>query len=176
MSDLRRDGSGALVSTPRLVLVVLTVFVVHAALLSHASVLGVRPETMLLLSVVVGIDLGPEAGVRVGLLSGVLADVLTDAPIGVWALLCSVLGFTVGFVRDRAFAGSRSSLPPMFVVAATVSGVLAYSLLGSVVGGLTLPEPRRLPALIVVPSLMNIALLGPLRWTVVRVVRLGERT
>lgn len=176
MSELRREWNpGLLVSTPRLVLVVLTVFVLHASLLSHASFLGVRPETMLLLSVVAGIDLGPEAGVRVGLLSGVLADVLTDAPIGIWALLCCVLGYTAGLIRDRAFAGARSSLPPMFVVLATVIGTLSYALLGFVVGGIPLPDLRHLPALVVVTSLMNVVLLVPLRLTVVRVVHLGER-
>lgn len=161
----------------RIALVTATVLVLHVALLSHVSVIGVRPEPFVLLAVIGGLELGTEAGALLGFMAGGAADILASTPIGLWALIGTVLAVVVGFVRDKAFSTVRSRMPVGLVMGTTVMALLSYCALAFVVDEQPVPQARRLLAVLVIASLWNVALTIPFRGLVARAVagRAAER-
>lgn len=154
----------------RIALVTVTVLVLHVALLSHLSVIGVHPEPFVLLAVIGGLELGTEAGALLGFMAGGAADILSSTPIGLWALIGTVLAVVVGFVRDKAFSTVRSRIPIGLVLATTVTALLSYCALAFVVAEQPVPQARRLLAVLVIASLWNVVLTVPLRALVARAV------
>lgn len=154
----------------RIVLVTITVLFAHVALLSRLIVMGVRPEPFVLLAVLGGLELGTEAGAVLGFMAGGAADLLASTPIGLWALICTVLAVVVGYVRDKAFSTVRSRLPVVLVLATTTAALLAYCALAFVVAEQPLPQARRLVLVLVIASLWNVALTMPLRGLVARAI------
>ena len=154
----------------RIALVTATVLIAHTALLSQLTVLDVRPEPFVLLAVLGGLELGTEAGALLGFAAGGAADLLASTPIGLWALICTVLAVVVGYVRDKAFSTVRSRLPVTLVLATTSMALLAYCALAFIVAEQPLPQARRLVAVLVVASLWNVVLTIPLRGLVARAI------
>ena len=154
----------------RIVLVTVTALILHVVVLSHLSVMGVRPEPFVLLAVIGGLELGTEAGALLGFMAGGAADVLASTPIGLWALIGTVLAVVVGFVRDKAFSTVRSRLPIALVLATTVAALLAYCALAFVVAEQPVPRAGRLLAVLAIAPVWNLALTVPLRGLVARAI------
>lgn len=68
------------------------------------SILGVRPDFVLLVVVYVGIASGQIEATVLGFVSGFLLDVYNPAFMGVNALAYSVVGFAVGYSREGIVA------------------------------------------------------------------------
>ena len=154
----------------RVALVTLTVLFLHVGLFSHLAVLNVQPEPFVLLAVLGGLELGTEAGAVLGFMAGGAADLLASTPIGLWALICTVLAVVVGYVRDKAFSSGRRRLPAALVVVTTVGALLVYCALAFVIDEQPLPQARRLGAILVIASIWNLALAVPLRSLVARAI------
>ncbi|MCR4398545.1 MAG: rod shape-determining protein MreD, partial [Firmicutes bacterium] len=83
----------------------------------------------LLLSVCVGMILGPDAGVTVGFGAGLLEDLSAGRYIGLHALSKGACGFAAGYVGRRILP-DRFIVPFLSVVGATfVEGAVVYSVL-----------------------------------------------
>jgi rod shape-determining protein MreD len=170
MTVVPRDvvlGAGAF---RRAALLVLTTLVVHVALLSQVVVFGVRPETLQLLTIVTAVQAGSQMGAGTGVLAGLAADLLASTPFGYGAVSLGIVGYAVGFARDRAFAGSERYSWPL--VAA--GSVAATALMGVLV---LASEPASvrfhlegLAVTIAVVTVMNLVLLAPVQWAVRRIV------
>ena len=154
----------------RITLETITVLIAHVAVLSHLVVLDVRPEPFVLLAVLGGLELGTAAGALLGFLAGGAGDVLASTPIGLWALICTMLAVVVGYVRDKAFSTVRSRLPVVLVVATTATALVVYCALAFVIAEQPLPPARHLLAVLVIASLWNVLLAMPLRSLVARAV------
>lgn len=68
------------------------------------SILGVRPDFVLLVVVCVGIASGQIKATVLGFVSGFLLDVYNPAFMGVNALAYSVVGFAVGYIHESIVA------------------------------------------------------------------------
>ena len=99
---------------------------------------GVRPDFVLVVTVLAALSGGRETGVLCGAVGGLLQDLLSVGPFGVHTLTKMTLGLLMGFYERKVNQGNLL-LPMMAIVAGTVgSGVLsalfllAYGLAGAI--------------------------------------------
>ena len=147
----------------RLILLALSLVVVDTTLLSQIHVLGVRPLPFLLFAVIGGLELGSNSGTIAGFIAGVTADLFGFGRLGVWALVCGLLGFAVGYARDHAFPAARERLPLLLIIGSSWIGVLSYVGIAYVVDESPIPPVRRVVVALVFVALWNIVLGWPLR-------------
>lgn len=164
----------------RVALVVFTALVVHIAFLERLQLLGVRPDTMLLVAILVGWFEGAEAGAVAGYTAGLATDLLVSTPFGLSGVAFSLAGYLSGFARDRILpVGDR--LPVSLVVLCSVVGEGTFIVVGAMVGGIQrvgrLFGAPRFAQVLAVVILLNLVFLRPARWLVGRSLgfRPGER-
>lgn len=155
-------------SQPRLKvpLVIVIGLVLHTAVLGHLRIAGVAPDLMLLMAVVGGLVGGAERGAWLGFACGLVADlVVNTTPVGLSALVFTVVGFTVGTIQSGIL---RSSwwIPLVTACVASAAGETFYALTGAVVGQTQLVT-NRIATIVALVAVLNAAL-SPL---VVRVLR-----
>ena len=114
-------------------LVVLTALVVHLSLLSRLRVLGVMPDGMLLVAVAAGIAGGPGRGAVVGFLAGMAVDVFLTTPLGLSALVFSLVGYGVGTVQTGILR-SAWWIPVTTAFVGSAAGEVLFAVAGAVVG------------------------------------------
>jgi len=109
------------------------------ALLLQTSVLarmrffGVMPDFMLLVAVAGGITAGPTRGAAFGFASGMLIDLFLPTPLGLSALVFTLVGYGVG-VANTGVLRSAWYIPVLTAAAASIAGVVLYAVIGSVLG------------------------------------------
>ncbi len=149
-----------------------TVLLVAGALLAQTTVVldvrvhGASPDVMYLMPIAAGIVGGPVDGAVVGFAAGMAADLLSPTPLGMTALVGTVVGFGVGAVSIGAVREVRG-LPTLVALAASVVAVMLYAVLGAVLG-----DPQflhvNLAVVIAVVGIANGVLAGPtvrlMRW------------
>jgi rod shape-determining protein MreD len=114
-------------------LVVLTALVLHLSVLTRLRVVGVMPDLMLLLAVAGGITGGPARGAVVGFVSGMVVDVFLLTPLGLSALVFSVVGYCVGTAQTGILRTSWW-IPLLTALVASSAGEVLFALAGAVVG------------------------------------------
>ena len=146
-------------SAGRTAAVVLGALVLQVCLLARFSYDGAVPDVMLLMAVLAGYLLGPERGAIVGFASGLAFDVVLTTPFGLSALVYTLLAYGVGVVSAGMVRQSRW-MPSVVAAAGSAIGVLAYAVVGVVLGEATLSGPP-LTAIVVYVAVVN-AVLAPL--------------
>jgi len=94
---------------------------------------GVMPDFMLLVAVAAGITAGPTRGAAIGFASGMLIDLFLPTPLGLSALVFTLVGYGVG-VANTGVLRSAWYIPVLTAGAASVAGVVLYAVAGSVLG------------------------------------------
>lgn len=143
-------------SWPRTALIVLVTLVIQVSLLSRFSFEGARPDVMILLAIVAGYRLGPERGALVGFAAGLSFDIVLSTPLGLSALIYTIVGYgvgaaTAGMVRTSRWAAS------LVAAVGSAAGMLLYALVGTVLGEPTLDGPP-LASIVVLVAAVNAAL------------------
>ncbi len=152
--------------------VVRALLVVAVALLAQATVVldvrlgGMSPDIMFLLPIAAGVVAGPVEGAAVGFLAGFAADLLTPTPLGLSALVGTVVGFGVGAISGSLVREVRG-LPTVVALGASAVAVMLYAVLGAVLGESQFLHVN-LPVVVVVVAVPNALLAGPavrlMRW------------
>src|SRR3954447_4057269 len=156
--------------SPRAKVPLLVVFV----LLLHTSVLGlihvdhIRPDGLLLLTVLAGLVGGQQAGTLVGFVAGLLADLTLQTPFGLSALVLTITGYSCGTLRT-ALVRTSWWLVPVTALMASGGSVIAFVLLGGLVGQSQLlrPGPAHMFTVAAIVAVMN-AVLAPALCPLVR--------
>lgn len=107
--------------------------VLQVMLAPHLSIAGVTPNFPLLVVITLAFVEGPSAGALTGFSAGLVLDLLGQGPIGAWALVFTVTGYTAGMLQENLFA--EGWLAPVTV--AIIAGLVAdfsYLLLLTVIG------------------------------------------
>jgi rod shape-determining protein MreD len=112
---------------------VATGLVVHLAVLGRLRVAGVMPDFMILLAVGAGIVGGPSRGAVVGFASGFAADLFLRTPLGLSALVFTMVGYGVGTAQS-AILRTSWWIPMLTALVASAAGEVLFALSGSVVG------------------------------------------
>jgi rod shape-determining protein MreD len=117
----------------RFPLVLLLVLIVQKSVLAGVDVRDVRPDALLLVAVCAGLVAGSEVGAVVGFATGLVADLFVLAPLGLSALVFSLVGYAVGAFRSTLIRESWW-MPPATAFIASAGGVALYGVLGAVLG------------------------------------------
>jgi rod shape-determining protein MreD len=132
------------------------VLVAHTTLLTSFRVEGVAPDAMLLLTVTAGIAGGAGVGALMGFGCGLAIDLFLQTPLGLSALVFSLMGYAVGSVQTGILR-SAWWIPIFTALVASAAGVVLYALIGGVVGQPNLVTTR-LPLIAGIVGLLNAAL------------------
>ena len=111
----------------------LAAFVLQVMFAPHLAIFGVVPSLPLLVVITLAFVEGPSAGAVAGFVAGLMLDLLGTAPMGAWALVLSVTGYTSGMLQENLFA--EGWLAPVTV--AVIAGLVAetsYLIVLAVVG------------------------------------------
>ena len=150
-------------------------FVMFLAMFLHITVMAsihidhVRPDVLLLVTVVGGLVGGSEQGAAIGFVVGMFADLTLQTPFGLSALVLTLVGFAVGTLQSVILRTSWW-IPPLTAVVASAIGVVLFATLGALIGQSQLlrPGPGHLMVVAGLVALMNgvVALpaVGAMRW------------
>jgi len=115
--------------------IVVTALLLQSTVFAQISLLGARPELMYLLTVLSALLEGPASGSVVGFGSGMAQDFLLNAPKGITALTLTLLGYSMGTVRQ--YIVTPSALVPVAMVAGgTAVGLMFNGLVKFLLGQL----------------------------------------
>lgn len=133
--------------------VVLFALVLHTAVLPNVGLADIRPDAMLLLAVLGGLAAGPNTGAVFGFACGLAVDLVLQTPLGLSALTFSLVGFAVGTFQG-VLIRSAFWMTPGVAAIASAAGVLAFALLGAVLGQAHMVRTSTLGVMLVV-GLLN---------------------
>jgi rod shape-determining protein MreD len=153
------EPAGIVVMLPtraRVLVLVLTAIVVQTAALSRLRPAGVVPDLPVLLAIGVGLVGGPDRGAATGFSIGLLFDLFLETPLGLSALVFSIVGFAAGIIGQNIVRASRW-IPVVAAAAGSAVAEVLFALTGSVVGEEGLVAPR-LALVAVVVALANLVL------------------
>lgn len=148
----------------RVPLVILTALLVQVTVLTRLRLFGVVPDLMLLVAVAAGITGGPARGAIIGFASGMAIDIFLETPLGLSALVFSLVGYAVGAL-ETAILRSAWWIPVLTAFGACMAGEALFALAAQVVGRPDLVTARL--GVIVITVGLTSAILAP---PVVRVV------
>ncbi len=159
--------------TASLGVVIVTGLLLQTTVFAQVRLLGVKPELMYLLTVVVAILEGPEEGAIVGFAGGMAQDFLINAPKGITALTLTLLGYVMGLVRQ--YISSPSPLLPTILVAVGTAGGLVFNIIVSTLLGQLDASLGYAVKVVLLTSLYN-ALLTPVFFPLLRRLLDSSRT
>ncbi len=136
-----------------LMVVVVLAFVLQLAVMPQFKLLGVSPDLILVVAVVIAVQDGPVAGAIVGFCGGMLQDITSPQVMGVSALTKTLAAFAAGMLKDF-FMTYSILLPVLLVFLATIFEMCLYQGALVVLGQEQLP-PFRI-ATIFAESLYNV--------------------
>jgi len=150
---------------------ILTALLLQSVVFARFQLAGAKPELVYLLTIVLAFLEGPSSGAVAGFAGGMAQDFLLNQPKGITALTLTLVGYTVGTLRQ--YVSSPSPLLPVLLVGgATAVGVLFNGIVSFLLGQFDFG----LGYLLHVSVLSGIynALLTPLLFPVIR--RVAEST
>lgn len=114
--------------------VLVVALALQSTLLPLATLLGVIPQLVLVVTVSVAYLEGERLGVAAGFAGGLLMDLLVpEAPIGIYALVYSLLGAAVATLRQSTATESVWT-PVLMVAIASAAAEIGYSALSIMFG------------------------------------------
>jgi rod shape-determining protein MreD len=154
-----------MITALRWLLVLFTTLLLQTTLVARLPLFQERGDIVLLVVIAAAIVGGPELGAIIGFVFGLSFDLVLQTPFGLSALAYCLTGYAVGVLQSSVL---RSSwwIPVLSAIAGSAIGVLAFALLGDLVGQDGLVSDR-LPAIIGAVAIVNAVLILP----AVRVVR-----
>jgi len=142
----------------RVPLLFLSALALHLALLPVLRIGGAAPDVMLLLAVAGGLVGGPVRGAVLGFTAGIAVDFFLRTPMGMSALVFTLVGYGVGIVSTGVLSPSWY-LPVVTASLASAAGIVLYAFVGAMLG-----QPmvsRRLVTIVGVVAVGNAVLAVP---------------
>jgi rod shape-determining protein MreD len=126
--------SPAIAARIRLAGLLVLALLLQTTIIPDLRIFGVCADLMLLCTICASLAGGPELGAMVGFAAGLLADLfLTTTPLGLSALVLSLVGYAVGSVRGTMLQEGWL-LAPATAFVASAAGVVTFVLAGVMVG------------------------------------------
>jgi rod shape-determining protein MreD len=116
-----------------LFLLTITGLAFETSVFGRATLVGAKPELLLLIVVALGMSEGPAFGATAGFVMGLSTDLVLQLPAGVSALTYTLIGYVVGRLRAQVAAAS-AWLPIVMVCSSTFAGVIFYTAFSRALG------------------------------------------
>ena len=154
------------------VAILITAVLLQSTVFSQLRLLGVRPELLFLVTIVLALLEGPNEGAVVGFAAGLAQDMFLDQPKGITALTLTLVGYGVGMARQ--YIVSPSPLLPTIVVAVgTALGMAFYEVVSFLLGSFNLPATEAV-RIALLTAAYN-AVLTPILYPLLRRIVEGSR-
>lgn len=109
------------------ILILLINFIFQTTILQNFSIMGIVPNTSLIIVVIFALLRGKYDGAFTGLIAGLLQDIFFSQAIGVNALIYFLIGYVVGLLDDKVFK-ENLVLPFMIILSSTFAYNIMYYL------------------------------------------------
>lgn len=152
--------------------IVVTALLLQSTVFADLKLLGVRPELMFLVTILVAILEGPQEGMVVGFFGGLAQDFLLNQPKGITALTLTLVGYAAGLARQYIVSPSPL-LPTLLVGAGTALGVAFYQIVAFLLG--QLEEPLSYAIRVTLLTALYGMILTPIVYPLIRRVLEGSR-
>ena len=152
--------------------IVITALVLQSTVFAKVTLAGAKPELVYMVTIILAFLEGPSSGAVAGFAGGMAEDFLLNQPKGITALTLTVVGYTVGSLRQYLVTPSPL-LPVALVGGATTCGLLFYGLVSFLLGQLDYGA-EYLFKIALLSGLYN-AILTPLVFPIVRRVAESSR-
>jgi rod shape-determining protein MreD len=152
--------------------VLVTGLLLQSTLFPRLTLLGVRPELLYLVTIVVALLEGPEDGAIVGFAGGLFQDFLLDEPKGITALTLTLVGYAIGMSRQYLTSPSPL-LPTVMVALGTAFGITFHIVVSFLLG--QFEQPIGYAAKVVLLTAVYGAVLTPILYPLLRRVIEGSR-
>ncbi len=115
--------------------IIVTALLLQSTVFEQMRLLGIKPELMYLVTILIAILEGPKEGAIVGFAGGMAQDFMLNTPKGITALTLTLLGYTMGMARQYIVSPSPL-LPTMLVAVGTFAGTAFYQIVRALLGQL----------------------------------------
>ncbi len=112
-------------------ILLLLLAILQATSLNRLSILGIKPDLLLILVILLGLHRGPVSGAGYGFLAGVLLDIFSPSPLGTNAFSKTVLGFFAGAVAPLLYFEAPFIQGLFLFIAMLLEGMILFILLSS---------------------------------------------
>jgi rod shape-determining protein MreD len=154
------------------IVVIVTGLLLQSTVFWNLKLLGVRPELMYLITIVIAILEGPNEGAVTGFAAGLAQDFLLNQPKGITALTLTLLGYAAGLARQYIVSPSPL-LPTILVGIGTAAGIAFYQVVAFLLG--QLEETFTYAVRVTLLTALYGALLTPIVYPLLRRVIEGSR-
>lgn len=103
-----------------LVFLILLIFTLQMLLIDGRTILGIKPNLILITVIVVSLWFGLYVGSFYGLIIGIITDILFGNSIGMFTILYSVIGTLIGFFSYNYRKENKIALVYVTVIATAV--------------------------------------------------------
>lgn len=155
-----------------IMVVVVTALLLQSTVFADLRLLGVRPELLYLITIVLALLEGPNEGAIVGFTSGLAQDFLLNEPKGITALTLTLLGYAVGMTRQYIVSPSPL-LPTIIVFVGTAAGLAFYEVVSFLLGNFDQPVIYGVKVALLAAAYN--AVLTPLLYPLLRRISEGSR-
>jgi rod shape-determining protein MreD len=145
--------------------VLFTTLLLQTTLVARLPLFQERGDIVLLVVIAAAIVGGPELGAIIGFGFGLSFDLMLQTPFGLSALAYCITGYAVGTIQSNVLRATWW-IPVLCAIAGSAIGVVAFALLGDLLGQDGLVNGR-LPAIIAAVAIVNAVLVHP----AIRIVR-----
>lgn len=152
--------------------VIVTALLLQSTVFADLRLLGVRPELLYLVTIVLALLEGPNEGSIVGFASGLAQDFLLNEPKGITALTLTLVGYGVGMARQFIVSPSPL-LPTAIVFVGTAAGIAFQEVVSFLLG--TFDHPVTYALKVAVLSAAYNAVLTPIAYPLLRRLFEGSR-
>jgi len=132
----------------------LLVFILQLAVIPQFKILGVQPDLILVLAVVVAVQDGPVEGAIIGFIGGMMLDLASHQVVGVGAFSKALAALFAGLLKDF-FMTYSILLPVLLVFLASIFELSLHQLALMMLGQEQLP-PFKLVGLVLPAALFNV--------------------
>lgn len=152
--------------------VIVTALLLQSTVFAQMKLLGVKPELMYLVTIIVAILEGPREGAVVGFVGGMAQDFLLNTPKGITALTLTLLGYAMGLARQYIVSPSPL-LPTALVAAGTFIGTAFWQVMATLLG--QYDEPLGYAVKVCLLTALYGAILTPIFYPILRRMLEGSR-
>ena len=152
--------------------IVLTALLLQSTVFEQMRLVGVKPELMYLVTILIAVMEGPQEGALVGFVGGMAQDFMLNTPKGITALTLTLVGYAVGMARQYIVSPSPL-LPALLVAVGTAVGLGFYQVVRLLLGQLP-GEPLGYGIKVSLLAAVYGAVLTPIVYPLLR--RLTERS
>ena len=109
-----------------LIFLILLIFTLQITLIDGRTILGVKPNLILITVIVVSLWFGLYAGSFYGLAIGIVTDILFGNGVGMFTILYSIIGVLIGFFSYNYRKENKIALVYVTIIATIVFEFIQY--------------------------------------------------